>query len=196
MPRITSYRLKATANTITDFCYISIADLIRSKNVGFTVFKENTCKIPSGKLIYNGLDIKSYGLKICDIKEGKFTFYACLPKKFLHLRNKIQKHTDELIRILDIEEIEYGFEFFDEEEDEEEDKDWDLLRQNPKKHWLIHNIKCSVENVKETCSIDLEEYDELIKTECGHLFKDKNLHSWLNEHNNKTCPLCRTKLLQ
>jgi hypothetical protein len=61
-------------------------------------------------------------------------------------------------------------------------------------NWLLQNISCSVVNQKDICSIDLEEYDELIKTECGHLFKDKNLYSWIEEHNNNTCPLCRTKL--
>jgi hypothetical protein len=79
-----------------------------------------------------------------------------------------------------------------------EDEDNKLLKlkeKNYPRYWLLTNIKCSLIKKKETCSIDLEEYKEVIKTECNHFFSEKNLYSWLDEHNQNTCPLCRTKLL-
>jgi hypothetical protein len=104
---------------------------------------------------------------------------------------KVLTHINVLIGVsFCYSEIDYHIDYFGEENREQEE----LFLSNHKKHWLIYTVGCSVVNTKDTCSIDLEEYDELIKTKCGHLFCDKNLYSWLNEHDNKTCPLCRTKL--
>ena len=103
---------------------------------------------------------------------------------------------------IDYGEIEMYDEIFEEMTEEKFFEDLKLLDDSRfkfkyidfKTNWLLENIKCSVVNIKDTCCIDLEEYDELIKTTCGHLFKDKNLYSWLEEHINTTCPLCRTRL--
>jgi len=46
---------------------------------------------------------------------------------------------------------------------------------------------------KGICNIDLEEYDNIFKTHCGHTFLYENLFKWYQKSNN--CPYCRTELL-
>lgn len=176
-------KLKKNAMNIHHFFHMVIDDLTITKNTTYTPDK---CKIPSGHLVYDGLTVKSYGVRILYMNRDKIVLdaYSMPEDTPLKLRSKIQKHFDEVLRILDLDNIQYDLDIFDDEEDE-----------NPKRYWLLRKTKSTVVNIKDTCCIDLEEYDELIKTECGHLFCDKNLYSWLNEHDNKTCPLCRTKLL-
>jgi len=63
-----------------------------------------------------------------------------------------------------------------------------------KSKWLIKNCNCSVINYKEQCSIDLEQYEKLIKTKCGHYFSIENLYEWIRNNDKDSCPLCRTIL--
>jgi hypothetical protein len=160
------------------------------------------CKTQTGNLKYDGLNIYSYGKRIFYKSINNFGIFYYIDARAYHSTtpNKVKKHLDYLLEYLSNAGYDNSIDIdtpfiYDDSDDEKDDEDLELLQNNPKRHWLIHNIKCSVEKVKETCSIDLEEYDELIKTKCGHLFCDKNLYSWLKEHDNKTCPLCRTKLL-
>jgi len=193
---LSSSRRCKNAKTNKEFFEYVLFDLYNNHDNSYLKPSQKlVCKNQTSNLIYDGLCIYSYKERIFYKEYYPENKYYYLDVKLnqsvdLQTKNKIGKHFDELIQIL--EEKNYSYEFGI---DEEGDEDWELSLDNPKKHWIIHNIKCSVEKVKETCSIDLEEYDELIKTKCGHLFCDKNLYSWLNEHNNKTCPLCRTKLL-
>ena len=46
---------------------------------------------------------------------------------------------------------------------------------------------------KGICNIDLEEYNNIFKTHCGHTFLYENLFKWYLKSNN--CPYCRTELL-
>ena len=72
--------------------------------------------------------------------------------------------------------------------------DDDYIQPVDEVEWLNDICDCELVEVKDTCSIDLEEYDTLVKTKCGHLFSPKNLYEWIKTHNHNTCPLCRTKL--
>jgi len=72
--------------------------------------------------------------------------------------------------------------------------DDDYIQPVDEVEFLNDICECELVEVKDTCSIDLEEYDTLVKTKCGHLFSPKNLYEWIKTHNHNTCPLCRTKL--
>jgi hypothetical protein len=174
-----------------------IDDLTITKN---TTHTPNKCKIPNGNLIYDGLTIKSYGVRILYMNRDKIVLDAFsmpddTPNK---LRRKIQNHFDELIRILDLDNIPYDMDIFGDDNIEEDEVEYDeyLLREsNPKYAWLCLHICGNLIKEKETCCIDLEEYDELFKTECGHKFSVNNLYSWMNDYDNETCPLCRKQLM-
>jgi hypothetical protein len=58
----------------------------------------------------------------------------------------------------------------------------------------IFRIKTKIKGTYEKgiCNIDLEEYDYVFKTECGHTFLYENLMKWCQKSN--TCPYCRTEL--
>jgi len=139
------------------------------------------CKIPNGNLIYDGISVYSYGVKILTTENYQFIINAeSLPEDKKKLKGKILKHLIELIDTLRMEEYTNY-----------------IIKLNVNKDyyfdWLLENIKITkLVNSKEQCSIDLEEYDTLVKTACGHLFNDKNLYTWLNLKD--TCPLCRTIL--
>ena len=191
----TQIKLPKTAKNNHHFFEAVLYDLY-NKHTNALLIPDPTkvfCKNQTGNLKYDGFNIYSYDQRIFYKDYGlihnsynlDIQINQSLDKKTVE---KIKKHFDYLLEFLEKRNYHYDLGFGP------DDDDFELLKANPKRHWLFHNIKCSVVKVKDTCSIDLEEYDELIKTECGHLFNDKNLHNWLNEHHNKTCPLCRTKL--
>jgi hypothetical protein len=189
----TKIKLPKTAKNNTHFFEVVLKDLYTCNNtVQILPFHQKTfwCKTANGNLKYDGLNIYSYNQLILYKDEFGICNLDIEVKKTLdkNTKDKIQKHFKDLWDILEKEgyDFELGLNI--------EDDDIELLKTNPKRNWLFNNIKCSLEEVKDTCSIDLEEYDTLVKTECGHMFKDENLYGWLYEHNNKTCPLCRTKL--
>jgi len=195
MSLTTFHKLKKNAKNINHFFHMVIDDLtITRPNRPHTDLTRSYCKIPSGNLEYDNWGVKSYGIRILYLENESNIiidgFSLTTGRVGPTLRSKIQKHMDELIRILDLDEIDYIIDYLGDENRELEE----LFHNNKKRYWLLHDSKSTVVQEKGTCSIDLEEYDELIKTECGHLFNENNLYSWLKEHNNKTCPLCRTKL--
>jgi hypothetical protein len=147
----------------------------------YDVQPEIKCKTPNGNLIYDGICVYSYGVKILHYEDNEFIINAePLPEDKKKLRTKILKHLTELIKTLGIQKYEnYTVKL--------------NTNNNYQFDWLLENIKISKLVYKQECSIDLEEYNTLINTECGHTFYDKNLYTWLKIKDN--CPLCRTKLL-
>ena len=55
---------------------------------------------------------------------------------------------------------------------------------------IQHQIDGTFE--KGFCNIDLEEYEKVFKTHCGHTFLYENLLKWFEKNN--TCPYCREQL--
>lgn len=65
-----------------------------------------------------------------------------------------------------------------------------------KNQWLLNNVKCEIEKKKEVCCIDMEEYEEIVRTLCGHYISIDNLYKWVCENKRTNCPYCRTELLK
>ncbi len=63
-----------------------------------------------------------------------------------------------------------------------------------KNELLLEKINFTIENKKEMCMIDYEQYDEILKTKCGHYFSIENMYKWIITNSKSSCPYCRTEL--
>jgi hypothetical protein len=154
----------------------------------------------SETLIFNGYQIKSFEKVICqrDENDGCMIISTFESLKENYKKSKInhhtKKHIEDLMKIIKMNTIDFGILYSNKEIQEMEIKNKGNV-EIIKSKWLIQNVKCSIENIKETCSIDLDEYDKIVKTECGHFFSIENLYEWLRNNNKDSCPLCRTIII-
>jgi hypothetical protein len=136
--------------------------------------------------LFNCTDVENlYFNNVRVVLNGENIFYRATSGDLMINPCMYETHTyiyDTLIEILDSKGIGYDY-------------TTPIISKNePPVKRLNRIIKCSVVSTKDTCCIDLEEYDELVKTKCGHLFAVENLCKWVLELNNKTCPYCRSNL--
>jgi hypothetical protein len=153
----------------------------------------------SETLIFNGYQIKSFEKVICQRDEDDgYMIVSTFEKlkeqyKNCKINQHTKKHIDELLEIIKFNTREFGILYSDKEIQEMEIKNKENV-EIIKSKWLIQNVKCSIENIKENCSIDLEEYNTILKTECGHYFSIENMYEWIRNNKKDSCPLCRTIL--
>jgi len=152
----------------------------------------------SETLIFNGYQIKSFEKVICqrDDENGYMivSTYESLKEKYnTNINYHTKKHIQDLIDVIHFNTRQYGICYSQKEIQEMELKTKENV-EIIKSKWLIQNVKCSIENIKETCSIDLEEYDTILKTKCGHYFSIENMYEWIRNNEKDSCPLCRTIL--
>jgi hypothetical protein len=206
-------RIPRTARTNDHFFNLVLTDLFVNRNYG-EVFPLRTAT-QSKNLIFDGLKIQSFAEIIFYKKPGEEIFVV--HQKIARQFRVNLPHSRRLIEILN----ERGFPYELKVENlPDETNDQQIMRQilpfltnlqplppppppeiptttltlKQKKSWLVEKVKVSVVKEKGTCSIDLDDYEELVKTPCGHLFEASNLYNWISLYKNKTCPLCRSKL--
>jgi hypothetical protein len=152
----------------------------------------------SENLIFNGHQIKSFEKVICqrDEEDGYMivsTFDALKEKYNCKINSYTKNHLVMLLSVLKMLTNRYGICY-----SQKEIQKIELERKGNveiiKSKWLSQYVKCSIENIKETCSIDLEEYDTIVKTKCGHYFSVENMYEWIRNNEKDSCPLCRTKI--
>jgi hypothetical protein len=152
----------------------------------------------SENLTFNGFEIKSFGRTIAFKHEEDNiiivkSYDHLIENTKLELNKYTNKHINHLIIILDYINVEFGI-----LQSKKEIEEYYRTEHNVeiiKEKWLSKYVKCSIENIKETCSIDLDEYNKIVKTECGHYFSIENLYEWIRNNEKNSCPLCRTILL-
>jgi glycyl-tRNA synthetase alpha subunit len=121
--------------------------------------------------------------------------YECLKEKYnTKINHHTKKHIDDLIDVIKMNTCHFGICYSNKEIEEMESKNKYNV-EIIKSKWLSKHVKCSIKNIKETCSIDLEEYDTIVKTKCGHYFSVENIYEWIRNNNKDSCPLCRTVLI-
>jgi len=154
----------------------------------------------SETLIFNGYQIKSFEKVICqrDEEDGLMivSTFECLKENYKKskINHHTKKHIDDLIEVIKFHTNHFGICYSNKEIEEMESKNKCNV-EIIKEKWLLKNIKCSIENIKETCSIDLDEYNKILKTECNHFFSIENMYEWIRNNQKNSCPLCRKILL-
>lgn len=158
-------------------------------------YSGNYYRNKSETLIFNGYQIKSFEKVFCKKNEDDgymiVSTYESLKEMYkTNINHHTKKHIKDLIKVINFNTSRYGMLYSDKEIQEMNLKTKENV-EIIKSKWLKIHTYCSIENIKETCCIDLEEYDTIVKTDCGHFFSVENLYEWIRNNQKDSCPLCR-----